>query len=782
MYAGIQAASLSIARGDQETQMPIFKKVQGFILSAGVLCALNALAAEPFHLAETSIDQIQAGIRSGQVTCKQVVEAYVARAKAYNGVCTKLVTADGAMTSPASGIVHAGTAVKFPTETVAISKVVPDFDKYKGDKPDFGRMEPTASDPTVQQQYGMVVGIPNAKQVNALDTINIRGERSVTCKGKFDAAPGTPLPKDAPPECEKFRQYPDAIEYAAELDKKYGKNPDTKAMPLYCAPMSFKAIYDAKDMRSTGGGDVKYATDFAPEDSTLIKRVRSAGAIIYAHALNSEYNGGSGDPGGDVKVTHPSFGTGGAREAWGGTTCNPYDTERETGGSSGGSGSGVASNLVVCSICETTGGSCRSPGTLNGVALVVPTKGMISFGGAIGANPYQDRPGIQCKSIKDAAMVLDAFRDKDTGKYFDARDPYTALPRVIASTKPYVDALTPAGKSKPLAGMRIGVVRELMVKHTASDGPIIDGINKELKVLKDLGAELVETVDPQYPDDPTIPNMTFGFQEAMAEVIPFHMPEVLSWKKDGKPEFTVPGYDVTSRDYLVKAYNHKAPWPANLNFRRIFGNPPAGDDSVSGYEFSFNFAQYLNARGDKRIYDWATLNANAKYYNNAKLAAATNWGNKAIDIRTYDTTFTMKRRDAMRMAIIKVLEQNKLDAFVNPPLSTPPAKLGFAAEPNRELRSGFGYGARLGLPEVFVPAGFIDTVYEPTYALSKDGTKYDTVAATKPTKLASPLPFNIAFWAEPGQESTLLKIASAYEVATHHRKAPPAFGPVQGEP
>jgi Asp-tRNA(Asn)/Glu-tRNA(Gln) amidotransferase A subunit family amidase len=43
------------------------------------------------------------------------------------------------------------------------------------------------------------------------------------------------------------------------------------------------------------------------------------------------------------------------------------------------------------------------------------------------------------------------------------------------------------------------------------------------------------------------------------------------------------------------------------------------------------------------------------------------------------------------------------------------------------------------------------------------------------------LPYNIAFWAEPGQESTLIKVASAYEAATHHRKPPPAFGPVKGE-
>ena len=44
------------------------------------------------------------------------------------------------------------------------------------------------------------------------------------------------------------------------------------------------------------------------------------------------------------------------------------------------------------------------------------------------------------------------------------------------------------------------------------------------------------------------------------------------------------------------------------------------------------------------------------------------------------------------------------------------------------------------------------------------------------------LPFNIAFWAGPGEENTLLMVASAYVAATHHRKAPAAFGPVKGEP
>src|SRR5258708_35429545 len=95
-------------------------------------------------------------------------------------------------------------------------------------------MEATASDPAVPQQFGMIVGVPNAGQVNALATLNIRGERSVTCRGDFDRHPSLgPLPPGAPAVCEHFRQLPDALERAAELDAAQGRNPDLVAIPMY---------------------------------------------------------------------------------------------------------------------------------------------------------------------------------------------------------------------------------------------------------------------------------------------------------------------------------------------------------------------------------------------------------------------------------------------------------------------------------------------------------------------------------------------------------------------
>src|SRR2546427_8417238 len=86
-----------------------------------VTLALGGCTAQqtpPFHLQEATIQSIQAAITSGQTSCRAIVQAYIDRAKAYNGVCTKLVTADGAPVPASTGVVRAGAPLVFPTETV----------------------------------------------------------------------------------------------------------------------------------------------------------------------------------------------------------------------------------------------------------------------------------------------------------------------------------------------------------------------------------------------------------------------------------------------------------------------------------------------------------------------------------------------------------------------------------------------------------------------------------------------------------------------------------------
>ena len=757
-----------------------------FLLMPGIAVAQLPGTRQPdvFHLEEATIEGIHHAIQDGQISCRRLVQAYVDRAGTYNGVCTQLVTIDGTPIAPASGPIRAGSALRFPTATVPVSSVLPDIDQYAGIPLDLGRMELTMSDPTVQAQFGMVVGIPNAGQVNALSTLNLRGERSVTCTGACDAHPSSgALPAECPSVCEAFRQHPDALEQAAELDAQYGDNPDLVRLPMYCIPMAFKDVYDTKDMRTTTAADINFAMDAPAADSTIVARLRTKGAIIYAKANAAEFNGGIGNPGGPATAAFRYLGYS-ERSTWAGQGCNPYDTERSPRGSSTGSGVSVAANLVTCAFCEQTGGSCKGPASRNAVVSLLTTKGLIPYGGAVGSNPLVDRAGINCRTVGDAALVLDALKDPELG-YFDPRDIYTAVPGALVSTEPYASftvSENPSDRSeKRLAGMRIGIVREYMVKHTLNDAAISDQIDNEIKtVLRDqLGANLVESVDPLYPDDPTVPNMEYTFQDALAEILPIHMPEYFSKTTDsGALEFAVPGQDVTTKRYLVRVGEEKAPLSPNLNLRRVSRAPPTRS-------FAFHIDQYLDRRGDERVKDMASLNANTKYFSDVARAGSENWV-AVDDISSDGNTERMKMREVMRLVLVKVMRENGLDVLVNPENTVPHQKLGGPSEPSVNGRSASGatqaITALLGVPEIVVPAGFNQVVYEPRFVLNAARNDYNAVTGDARSLLDTPLPVSMMFWAGPGDEAAVLKAASAYEAATRHRLPPPAFGPLPGEP
>src|SRR3954447_6248065 len=452
-----------------------------------------------FRLEEATIGELHAAIKAEATTCVAVVHNYIERVQAYNGVASALVTEDGAPVAPASGTVRAGKPLRFPTATVKASTVLPDLDRYQGPPLEYGRMEATASDPGVQQQFGMIVGIPNAGQVNALATLNLRGERSVTCRGDFDRHPSLgALPSGAPPVCEYFRQFPDALERAAELDAQFGRTPDLDQLPMYGVVFSFKDPFDTRDMRSTGGGDAAYDIDFPARDHVLVEQLRNKGAIIFAKAVNTEYNGRAGDPGGrnNPDKVLPSM-LGYQRSTWAGNPSNPYDTTRSASlGSSSGSGVSVSANFVMASLGEETRASCRGPSNHNAVALILPHKAMLGFdGGAIGADIYCDRSGIHARKVGDCAKILDALKDPERG-YYDPRDPFTTVPRSSVLTTPYAGHAKMAGVPGELKGIRLGVIRESMVypKDSKTEQPIVDAAKKEIKTVlgEHLGAALVE--------------------------------------------------------------------------------------------------------------------------------------------------------------------------------------------------------------------------------------------------------------------------------------------------
>src|SRR6516165_270957 len=457
---------------------------------------------KPFRLEEATIEELHRAIKAGRTTCAAIVQHYIERARAFNGVASALVTKDGAPVTDSTGAIRGGKQLRFPTETANASTILPDLDKYRGPPLEFGRMEPTASDPSVHQQYGMIAGLSDARQLNALATLNLRGERSVTCRGDFDLHPSEgPLPPGAPPVCEHFRRLPDALERAAQLDATYGRDPDLEKMPMYGVVFSFKDPFDTKDMRTTAGGDAAYDIDFPARDHVLVEQLRNKGAIIFAKAVCTEYNGRAGDPGGRHKPEKvlPSV-LGYQRSSWGGNPANPYDTARAASlGSSSGSGVSVSANLVMCSLGEETRASTRGPANHNAVALILPHKAMLSYnGGAIGADIYCDRAGILCRSILDCAKVLDALKDPEH-EYYDPRDPYTTVPRSSVLPGGYARHASGSGAPGALNGRRIGVIRESMLIRPGDKAaePICTAAAAEIKAILGgkLGAALVESAD-----------------------------------------------------------------------------------------------------------------------------------------------------------------------------------------------------------------------------------------------------------------------------------------------
>ena len=772
------------------------------------MTAQRSAHEKPFRLEEATIEELHAAITSGQTTCVAIVQHYLARARAYNGVASRLITTDGAPVPEATGVVRAQAPLRFPTATVKASTILPDLDRYTGPPLEFGRMEATASDPSVPQQFGMIAGIPNAGQLNALATLNIRGERSVTCRGDFDRHPSEgPLPPGAPPVCDEFRRFPDALERAAELDAAYGRHPDLEQMPMYGVAFSFKDPFDTKDMRTTGGGDARYDIDFPARDHVLVEQLRQKGAIIFAKAVNTEYNGRAGDPGGRHRPEQVLPSTlGYQRSTWAGNPANPYDTTRAASlGSSSGSGVSVSANLVMASLGEETRASCRGPANHNAVALILPHKSLLGFnGGAIGADIYCDRSGILCRTIGDCAKVLDALKDSIEG-YYDPRDPFTTVPRASVLSTSYASHAKMIGEPGALQGMRLGIIRESMVypRGSKTEEPIVTAAAKEIKTILGgrLGATLVESTDPLWEPDPDLETMQMDFRRALARLVPVFIPELLfRLGPDGQPVFKafaaaiVPTEFMSGKifgtgtmppiDYCVALAEGRMAPPSNLDLATI-------QHQELAMTFRFHLPQYLTrraadwqARGfTETLVDFPTLNARSKFWGDDQRAAFKNW-EEVSDPRNplnqrQGVNERIMLRELLRRVDMMVLLENHLDALVRLHTPWPPALIGGAPQYGIQsnLRLETFNGPNAGVTEVLIPAGYVTTVYDPSFALSPDGTRYVSVPSDTPTIIPEPgLPFSLVFRAEPGKEDVLLKIASAYEAASKRRVPPPAFG------
>jgi amidase len=259
---------------------------------------------------------------------------------------------------------------------------------------------------------------------------------------------------------------PDAIAIAEQMDRerKAGK----LRGPLHGIPVLIKDNIATADKMSTSAGSLALAGVRASRDAFVAHKLREAGAVILGKTNLSEWA--------NMRSTHSISGWSGR----GGQTRNPYALDRNTSGSSSGSGAAMAAGLATLAIGTETDGSIVSPASTCGIVGIKPTLGLVSRSGIIPIAHSQDTAGPMTRSVADAALLLGAIAGAD------AQDAATTGGHGKAAD--YAAALRTDG----LRGKRIGVARNFF-----GSSPAIDAvIEKELAILKAQGATLVDVQVP----------------------------------------------------------------------------------------------------------------------------------------------------------------------------------------------------------------------------------------------------------------------------------------------
>src|SRR6266508_2004909 len=653
----------------------------------------SAAEGRRFRLEEATIADVHRAIRLKQITATQLVNFYLRRIKAYSGTC---VQGDA---DPASGL-----------------------------------------------QLGDITPIPNAGQVNAFITVNLKEDKRIAL-GLPDRMKRTHTGPDDP-------KIPDALDRARELDAEFARTGKLVG-PLHGIPFAIKDLVDTSDMRTTAGAAAAYANDKPPRDATVIAKLRMAGAIILGKTNLDEY---------------APAGIG--RSTFGGQTCNPYDTTRIPGGSSGGSAAAVAANLAMCALGTDTSGSVRYPSSCCSLVGLVATQGLVSRDGIVPLSFTRDLGGPICRTVEDTAILLEVLAG------YDPKDPVTAA---CAAQSRISYARFTGGKS--LRGKRLGVLRDLMIEASRVDRENIRVANEAIADMKKAGATIVDPVN---------------VDKAIADLVPYLEPGWLARNFPAAfPESAKPIDRIVSMSFDHRLIPSGV---RGVNLRMLAAQP-------RGHEAHYAINRYLRERGDakfKNLEDMLAMPMFSGSLDNLKRA----FSDDAATLDTPAQTDHLVRMQTLRQIILQVMAENSLDALVYayttiPPHITLPNRQTKSVETRTELKilkagtvisdptlvpgepllkfdldtyrgSGSSWAVNLspetGFPAIVVPAGFTREVYDRV----PDDSDPNGSRLEGPKKIE--LPVALEFLARPFEETTLFAIASAFESIKRHRRPPPGFG------
>jgi amidase len=422
--------------------------------------------------------------------------------------------------------------------------------------------------------------------------------------------------------------------------------------PLHGIPVALKDNIQTTTMPTTGGA-LAFDGWLPPEDATLARNLRDAGAIILAKTGMTELaNWVAGDP----TPMPPNY------NAIGGFGFNPYDPRRDprdatfdgrpalqTGGSS--SGIGTAANLWAANVGTETSGSILSPSNQNMLAGIKPTVGRISRHGVIPITSDQDTPGPMAKTVSDAAIMLGALE----GARPDPRDPATnrCTPPTGRPRGDYTRSLRPGG----LKGARIGVPRAFFYERVTPPGEQearggitaaqMASMNEAIDVLRREGAAIVD---------------------------PANIPSVV----DADPERNFLRWDICSGMDGARGRDTGCAVGLKYGMKRDF----------NAWLSSLGAAAPVRSLTELRAWNTAHVRAGTLKYGQANLDIS-----DEMDVQRDRPRYEVDRAKDIRLAgthgIDEVMTAERLDALLFPGAS------------------GAGIAARVGYPTVIVPFGMV---------------------------------------------------------------------------
>jgi amidase len=236
--------------------------------------------------------------------------------------------------------------------------------------------------------------------------------------------------------------------------------------PLHGVPVSIKDLHDTAGIRTTHSSTV-YSDNIPEEDSSTVRRLRTAGAIVLG------------------KTNAPELGTWPVTESdLNGVCRNPWDLERTAGGSSGGAAASLAAGLCALAHGSDGGGSIRIPASCCGVFGLKPARGRVSRAPNTELFASLSVEGPLARTVEDAALMLDVVSGYEPG------DPYWA-----------------PGPDRPFreeVGAAPGRLRIAFTTEPPIEAPVepacVRAVEEAAGLLESLGHH-VESARPDWHDD-----------------------------------------------------------------------------------------------------------------------------------------------------------------------------------------------------------------------------------------------------------------------------------------